>query len=414
MKKTIIAIVMGWLCVAGLTAEAALDWRIEWNDASSPQTARVYIFNPEATRQTFSLEAGDVAKITDDDQLSPQLIVGQNVALVLNPGERKIFDMLVYQDLDLSKTSSTAGGATYQLSAESYHQLNQYNDPSSRQYPVSIQAITPIERADAQETRHVYRSGRGYWMISLSDHNHVAEQLIRTGNRIGALHASIQQAILFYTQGSVQLTGEALKVWQSAFPELKVGQVQPNPGTGTGTGNCLTFVTYAATNATQHASTRKVTVGDVVAAKDQMSSQVVAAEDLTYTVPANAQEAKYLLKVFMMAKTAQPTTQTQYVSITKHDTQIEQAIRIGMAENYQPCAIQDVVYYINRVVATPTTGRTLWERLQRGTTPTKPGRRTCFGGQATTLQQYSALTNLGLILGAVVPISLVIRRKGRK
>jgi len=404
MKKTIIAIVVGWcLFAATLAAEAALDWRIEWNDASSPQTARVYIFNPERTRQTFSLETGDVAKITDDDQLSPQLIVGQDISLVLNPGERKIFDMLVFQDIDPRQLSTQGGGQTYLLSQESYYVLNQYNDPSSRQYPVMIQAITPVEREGAQGNQYVYRSGRGYWMISLADHNHVAEQLIRTGNRMGALHASIQQTILFYTQGNVRLTAESLKVWQAAFPELTPQVVTP-PVTG-----CPAFITFVAWNNTQYSSSRKLAIGDVLTAKDRMSADVVVGEDLAYSVPANGQTTKSI-KAFLTSKTSVPTSQTQYESITKHDGQSERAIRIGFAENYQCAAIQDVIYYINRQVPTPTTGKQLWDRIKgdgsSGCTPT------CFKPCPRAQTQYSSsLINVGLIIGVVVPIGLIFRRK---
>lgn len=407
MKNTMIAIVVGWACLMGLTAEAALDWRIEWNETASPQTARVYIFNPERTRQSFSLETGDVAKITDEDDLSPQLIIGQDISLLLQPGERKIFDMLIYRDLDARQISTKGDVALYQLSVESYRTLNQYNDPSSRQYPVSLMAITPVEREGTADTRHIYRSGRGYWMISLSDHNHAAEQLIRTGNRLGALHASIQQAILFYTQGRIALTGEALKVWQTAFPELSVTPiVTPTPATG-----CSTFVTFVASNYTQYASTRKVTIGDVLSPRDRMTSAVVVAQDATYTVPANAQSSKFSVKAYLMSnKLTAPTTQTEYVSITKHDTDLEKAIRIGTAENYACVAIQDVVYYINHEVATPTTGKQLWDRLKNTTNTCK--RSTCFQPCKPT-SQYSGLMNLGLLIGTVVPIGMIFRRKGR-
>lgn len=406
MKNTIIAIVVGWACLAGLTAEAALDWRIEWNETASPQTARVYIFNPERTRQTFSLETGDVAKITDEDDLSPQLIVGQDVSLLLQPGERKIFDMLVYRDLDARQISTKGEAALYQLSAESYRALNQYNDPSSRQYPISLMAITPVEREGTAGTRHIYRSGRGYWMISLSDHNHAAEQLIRTGNRLGALHASIQQAILFYTQGRIALMGEPLKVWQTAFPELSVTVVTPTP-----IATCSTFVTFVASNNTQYASTRKLTIGDVLSPTNSATSAVVVAQDATYTVPANAQSSKFSVKVYLMSnKRTAPTSQTEYASITKHDTQLEQAIRIGTAENYACAAIQDVVYYINREVSAPTTGKQLWTRLNNTTNVCK--RSTCFQPCKPT-SQYSGLMNLGLLIGAVVPIGMIFRRKGR-
>ncbi|GAK51993.1 hypothetical protein U14_03239 [Candidatus Moduliflexus flocculans] len=406
MKKTIIAMIVGCCVLAvGPIADAALDWRIEWNNASSPQTARVYIFNPERTLQTFSLEAGDVAKITDDDQLSPQLIVGQDIHISLNPGERRIFDMLVYQDIDARQISTKGGGQTYLLSQESYHVLNQYNDPSSRQYPVTIRAITPVEREGAKGNQYVYRSGRGYWMISLADHNHVAEQLIRTGNRMGALHASIQQAILFYTQGNVQLTTEALKVWRAAFPELAPQAI------ATPTPSCPTFVTFVASNTTQYSSSRKLAIGDVLSPKDRTSATVVMAEDLAYSVPANGQATKSV-KTFLMSRTAVPTSQTQYDSITKHDGQSERAIRIGFAENYSCDAIQDVVYYINRQVSTPTTGRLLWERLNKGSN-SGCTRSTCFQPCVKSQTQYSALMNLGLVVGAVLPMGLIVRRKRR-
>jgi hypothetical protein len=134
-----------------------------------------------------------------------------------------------------------------------------------------------------------------------------------------------------------------------------------------------------------------------------------------------------MLRVFLMSQRGQPNSQSEYVSIIGHDAQIEQAIRIGFAENYHPCAIQDVIFYINHEVAAPTTGRGLWERIG-GTRPPvppvqpTPGGRTslCLGNPFTSSggqQQVSAnmtFKNLIVLIGAVVPFSLAFRRKGRK
>lgn len=414
MKTTIISLLIGCCVLIGAAPlHAALDWRIEWSDASSPQTARVYIFNPEATTQTFSLEIGDMAKIADGED-APLLIVGQDVSLALSPSERKIFDIIVYQDIDPAHLYAIAGGTTYHLSKASYQALSQRYDlgGAGRQYPVSIMKIEPTERAGAtQNARYIYRSGRGYWTIALTDHNQVAEHIIRTGNNLNAQHVNIQQAILYYTHGNTQLSTEAVKIWQTAFPELISAVATP-----TSLPDCLSFITYSASNPSQYASQRKISIGDVLGSSDASLSRVVAAEEVTYTVPANAQASKYTVKVFQMSLRGQSSAQSEYVSIIKHDAKIENAIRIGTAENYRPCAIQDVIYYLNREVSSLTTGATLWQRLNGKTGQTNTGQRTCFGGRVNTnaSARYSSFGQLFLVLAVVVPVSVFFRRKDGK
>ena len=116
---------------------------------------------------------------------------------------------------------------------------------------------------------------------------------------------------------------------------------------------------------------------------------------------------------------------TSKEKIIGHNAQIEQAIRLGFAENYHSCAIQDVIFYINHEVAAPTTGSGLWQRIGGVLTPVPvqptPGARTtlCLGNPFTRTagQQVSSTTtfkNLVVLLGAVVPFGLIFRRKGRK
>ncbi len=417
--KTYIQVFLVGICLSGIPviSDAALDWQIRWDEMNSPQIAKVYIFNPESTNQTFMLEIGDVAKTTDADPNAPHLIVGQDVSLRLGPGDRKIFDIIVYQDIDPNRTYAAPNEQTYQLSTESYRILNQnYNSSSSeRQYPVSIRAINPIPRTDVEEKQYTYRSGRGYWKITLMDHDHVAEHVIRTGSRMGALHASIQQAILFYTLGDMQLTSEALDVWETAFPELTQAAVTPTPAAG-----CTYFVTMLTSNLSHYSSSRSIMIGDVLGPKDNMLSSVVAAEDLTYNIPANTKDSPRLIKVFLMSKRGQPSSESPYVSIINHHAQIERVIRIGVAENHHACAIQDVIWYINNEVSSLSQGKALWERLEGVATPTpSPGNTACFGRsktQGTTTWHTNATTwkNLMVLVGAVIPFSLIFRRKRHK
>lgn len=434
--KTYCTILLIGLCLLGVPviSFAALDWHIRWDENYSPQTAKVYIFNPEYTNQGFSLEIGDVAKSIEADPKAPYLIVGQDVSLELHPSEREIFDIIVYQDIDPYQLyTSGSKGKMYTLTSENYRALGQrYGAPSgsvttSRQYPYSAEAqkITPIGKDDEQQSgdHYTYQSGRGYWKIALTDHDHIIEQLIRTGDRLGASHRSIQEAILFYTQGNMYLSDEALQVWETAFPELSAVDVSPTPPAG----DCTRFVTVVTSNLSYYSSGRAITIGDILASNDKTLSPVVAAQDLNYSVSPNTSSSKRMLRVFLMSQRGQPTSQSEYVSIIGHDAQIEQAIRIGFAENYHPCAIQDVIFYINHEVAAPTTGRGLWERIG-GTRPPvppvqpTPGGRTslCLGNPFTRSggqQQVSAnmtFKNLLALVGAVVPFSLIFRRKGRK
>ena len=64
--KIYVTVVILVICIFSvpLTSSAALDWQIQWNEAS-PHTAEVRIFNPEDTYQSFTLEVGDVAKTSD-------------------------------------------------------------------------------------------------------------------------------------------------------------------------------------------------------------------------------------------------------------------------------------------------------------------------------------------------------------
>ncbi len=416
-------IVLIWLCLAGIPviSYGALDWQIRWNESESLQIARVFIFNPESTNQPFSLEIGDIAEIADADPTAPQLIIGQDRSLRLAPGERKIFDILVYQDIDPRHVyAPSQGGKTYQLSSDSYQVLQQYYDSpsSSRDYPVSIRAISPVPKPGAEPNRYTYRSGRGYWTSALVDHDHVIEQLIRTGDRIGALHNSIQQAVLFYTQGDMVLTDEALKVWQTAFPEL---QATPSATPVPNNGSCGLFVMAVSSNRTQYPVTRTIMIGDVLGASTKTLSTVVAAEDLRYSIPANTKNSKRLLRVFVMKKQGRPASESEYVNVINHHKELEQVIRIGQAGNDHPCAIQDVIWYVNKEVPSLTLGKALWNRLHGKATPTPPrrgGQPTCLGGpygRPLSLQgNATSWKNLIVLVGTVVPFSLVFRRKGRK
>ncbi|GAK56102.1 hypothetical protein U27_03064 [Candidatus Vecturithrix granuli] len=433
--KTYWRIVLIGLCLIGLpiTSFAALDWHIRWEETYSPQIAKVHIFNPEYTTQGFSLEIGDVAKSTEANPNAPYLIVGQDISLQLRPSERRIFDIIVYQDIDPYQLYTTGSkGKMYQLTSDNYRALGQrYGTPSStvessRQYPYTaqIQKIIPVGKEDDQYTGdyYNYQSGRGYWKIALTDHDYIIEQLIRTGDRLGASHRSIQEAILFYTQGNMYLSDEALEVWETAFPELRAIDVSPTPPAG----DCIRFVTVVTTNLSYYSSGRTITMGDILASNDKTLAPVVAAQDLTYSVSPNTPSSKRMLRVFLMSQRGQPTSQSEYVSIIGHNTQIEQAIRIGFAENYHSCAIQDVIFYINHEVAAPTTGSGLWQRIGGVRTPVPgqptPGGRTtlCLGNPFTSTagqQQVSSTTtfkNLIVLLGAVIPFGLIFRRNGRK
>lgn len=425
--KGYITLLLTGLCILGipLASYAALDWHIRWDEAESPGIAKVHIFNPENTRQTFSLEVGDVAKTSIPAPEAPYLIIGQDISLGLAPDERRIFDIVVYQDIDPNNIyAPTSSGKSYTLSTENYQILGQkYSKASSsRQYPYIVTKIVPVPRdGEAIENRYTYRSGRGYWTIALADHDHILEYLIRTGDRIGASHTSIQQVILFYTQGDMQLTDDALEIWQTAFPELKAEDVSPEPSD-----DCVLFVTFVSSNLSYYSSSRTITVGDVLASTDPSLTTVAAAQDLTYSVSPNTQSSKQLIRVFPMKNTGFPDAQSEYVSIIDHNSQIEQAIRIGYAEQYTSCEIRDVIFYINRQVAAPTIGKRLWERIGGGAqtpvppVPTPGSRSVCLGNPFTqpggTIRQASGTTlkNLIVLLGAVVPFCVIFRRGGRK
>ncbi len=428
--KAYITVVLIALCILGvpLASYAALDWHIRWDENESPQIAKVYIFNPENTDQTFSLEIGDVAKTSILDPNAPYLIIGQDLSLGLSPSERKIFEIIVYQDIDPSGIyTPTSQGKTYQLSPENYQRLGQkYNKPvSSRQYPYTATKIEPAPR-DGQsfENQYTYRSGRGYWTIALADHDHILEYLIRTGERIRASHTSIQQTILFYTQGNMQLTDDALAVWDTAFPELREAAATPTPS-----GDCVIFVSLVSSNQSHYSSSRTVSVGDILASNDPSLTTVVSSQDLSFSVPPNTQGSKQLFRVFPMKKRGRPNTQSEYVSVIDHNSQIERAIRIGYAEHFTSCEIQDVILYLNREVPSLTIGRRLGIRIGIGggggtqtpipNVPT-PGRRSvCLGNpfvRSGTNAQVSGMTfkNLIVLLGAVVPFCVLFRRGGRK
>ena len=423
MKKLVTLFVMG-LCLLGMpvASYATLDWQLRWDEANSPQVAKVYIFNPENSNQRFALEVGDVATTADPDPSAPHLIVGQDVTVHLAPGERKIFDLLVYLDIKTASSTQTLAtdeSTTYLLSDESYRVLqeNYQSSTGARQYPYTTM-VAPIVRPEEQTNtgqRYTYRSGRGYWTIALTDHDHIAEQLIRTGDRMGALHDSIQEAVWFYTLGNTQLSTEGKKVWQTAFPELAPETTSP-----TTPGNCVQFVTYVAGNQSSYSSKRNLTVGDILGASDASLGPVVAAEDLSTVVPANTSSSKQAVRVYLMRKSGQPGSQSEYVSVINHSSQIERAIRVGHAENYHPCAIQDVVFYVNRDVATLTLGQQLWTRLGNAAiTPTPSGVRptVCMSPATTQTRTYSAnmtFKNLAVLIGAVIPASLLFRRKNRR
>jgi hypothetical protein len=445
--KTFFTFIVGLaISLIPVVSFAALDWHIRWDEANSAQIARVYIFNPETTMQTFTLEIGDVAKTAEDDPYAPHLIIGQDVSLnAIAPSERKIFDIVVYRDIDTSDTLTTASDAhASQIFFEKHEEelkilRDRYGRSESRDYPVAL-GIQPVVREEPRENRAIYKSQRGYWIVTLVDHDHITEQLIRTGERMEASYASIQDAIFYYTQGR-QLTGDALDVWETAFPELKIVDTQPTPYPY---GDCMYFVTVLTNNLSYYSSSRALTIGDVLVSNDPMLSSVVVAEDVSFSVAPNTPNSKRLVRVYLMSQGGKPSEQSEYVSVITHHAQIEQAIRIGYAESYHPCAIQDVIFYINHEVPALTIGQGLWDRLggtQPAPVPTPGQRSTCLGDPTTqpdaagqpsqssgqtsycfTRQttpintQIEAMTfkNLVVLVGAVVPFSLLFRRNRRK
>ena len=416
MKTYGIAILLG-ICIIGfpLASFAALDWRIEWDEAYSPYTAKVYIFNPEDSFQTFSLEIGDVAKTDSTDQYAPYLFIGQDVSFAqIAPSERKIFEIIVYKDIDPEQTFSVATAAQYQQELRMLGE--KYGKSKSRQYPFTIMGIEPVDREESSQNRTIYRNKRGYWITTIIDHDHIAEQLIRAGEQWGAEFDSIQQAIFYYTQGNVELTGEALAVWNEAFPELNA-EVSP-----THTPNdCTYFVTVVTSNLTRYQAGQAITIGDILASSDSSLSPVVAAEDVNFNISPNTQTSKRLLRVYLMSKHGQPSEDSEYVRIITHSSQIEKVIRFGIARQYHACAIQDVIWYINHEVPSLTIGKGLWDEIGGYVTPTPiaDGRYSpCLGNPTTqpTRRQADGMTfkNLMVLVGAVVPFSLLFRRRGRK
>lgn len=425
MKTYVIIILLG-ICMFSvpLTGSAALEWHIRW-DVNSPHIAEVYIFNPEDTYQSFTLEIGDVAKTSASDPYAPYLIIGQDVSLLqIAPSERRIFKIVVYRDIDSEQTLTAADAQASTFSSEKHRQElrilgEKYGTSEAREYPFSTLGIIPVIREEPRENRVIYRNKRGYWITTLVDHDHIAEQLIRTGDRMDAQYTSIQQAIFYYTQGNVQLTGEAAEVWATAFPELKT-ELSPTPYPY---GDCIRFVTVVTTNLSYYASSRTITIGDILASNSPSLSPVVAAEDLYFSVSANTQSSKRLLRIYLMSQRGQPSEQSEYVRVIQHDSRIEQAIRIGNAEQYHACAIQDVIFYINGEVPSLTIGKGLWDRLG-GTVPTPTptptsGRRSLCLGDPTTQpligQSTGGMTfkNLVVLLGVIVPFSVLFRRKGK-
>lgn len=145
---------------------------------------------------------------------------------------------------------------------------------------------------------------------------------------------------------------------------------------------------------------------------------MVAAEDLSYTVSPETAGSKRLLKTLSMKRQGVPYEQSEYVSILSHDSQIERVIRIGIAENYDNCAIQDVVWYLNKEVTSLTpAGKALWDRVG-GEVSKQEGGRSCFGAQPATVAELESAPenwkNLAVLFGAVVPFGVIFKRKGRK
>ena len=119
------------------------------------------------------------------------------------------------------------------------------------------------------------------------------------------------------------LSDEALRVWENAFPELNPVDVSPTPIDG----DCVRFVTVVTSNLSYYSSGKTITIGDILASNDKTLSPVVAAQDLNYSVSPNTSISKRMLRVFLMSQRGQPTSQSEYVSIIGHNSQIEQAIR---------------------------------------------------------------------------------------
>lgn len=431
ISRSIILLIGACLLWMPLTSFAALEWRIEWDETQSPHTAQVFIFNPDERLQSFTLEVGDIAKTADDDPAAPYLIVGQDVTLLnIPPSKREIFQIVVYQDIDTQgiyavQSDAMASQAAYEQHRQQVRILTErYGTPESREYPM-VQGIEPVPRPGSEQNRVIYKSNRGYWITALIDHDYIAEQLIRTGDRLDADYESIQQALLYYTQASAQLSGEAAKIWREAFPELNAqatpGGDQINPQ------QCVSFVTVVSTNMSYAAAPRTTTIGDILAPAETGLAPVIAAEDMDFSVSAGTQTSRRTLRVYLLSKRGQPSPQSEYVSVIDHDSQLERAIRIGRAENYHACAIQDVIWYARSEVPNLTTGQGLWDRLG-GTSPTPaptpgyPGgaqQSPCLGNPVVypgNQQQASSMTlkNLALLLGTVVPFGLILRGGNRR
>jgi len=389
-------------------AQAVIDWHLEWHKGDDH--AQLFVFNPESQEQSFVLETGDRVRLDnvevldlaldtillDDIVKSFDLLIGEDVRFKLSPRGRKTrLEVTVYL-LD----ESILGGSTFQSQPQIQGQPQ--GQPSTR-------AIVPTPRVPTAPTvpALIYRK--------VIDHEYDAEQLIRTGQKLGSLYLDVQEVLLFLFQRITTLSPGAQAIWEAAFPELSTAAQPITPPTTTE----ALLVTFLASN--QTFVTREVALnpGDILEPQDPQFPRVVVGEAISFLVPANTPSYTQLVRAYRLTSAGPvPTQNTLYLNVISHDTRLEHAIQIGNEEGFSSSAIQNVVLYITEGAPLAGEGAALWQRIASGQPfPPPSGSRgisACFGPFLSSTTAYSTGANLIFLAGVMVPLRTLVKRRIRK
>jgi hypothetical protein len=378
-------------------AQAVIDWHLEWHKGDD--YAELFVFNPESQEQSLVLETGDRVRLDN--------ITALNIALegVILDDFIKTFDLLIGEDVRFKlpphARRSKMQVTVYLVDNAALGNTGLQSSQTQIQNGTSSRALVPTPR-DSTMPLLIYRK--------VIDHEYDAEQLIRTGQKLGSGYFDVQDVLLYLFQRTQTLTVGAQPIWDASFPELRAPEPTPLPSANL-------VVTYVASNRTASPRDVSIKIGDILEPADNQYGRVIAGEDINFIVNPYTESYTQLIAVYELRNIGvTPTQNTVYTAIVGHDDQLARIIQIGTNEGFSSAAIQNVIF--NRTMGLPldSEGQALAQRLGTGGGGGgggQPGPSSgCFSPFLShTTYSYSTGANLIMLAGILIPLQFIAKRR---
>lgn len=397
-------------------AHAVIDWHLEWVRGSDH--AQLFVFNPEPREQSFVLETGDRVRldninalnlaiegvILDDVVKTFDLLIGEDVRFKLPPHNRRSKVEVTVYVIDTAALGSTSPLSPGSYPGGTYQSYPSGTYSSSPQIPGGVTTrdlvVTP---RDTRVPSLIYRK--------VIDHEYDAEQLIRTGQKLNALYADVQDALFYLFQKVSTLSTGAQPIWEASFPELVPSTTTtPLPGGGEG----ALIVTFSTSNPTVVPREVTLSAGDILESPDRQAPQVVMGEDISFYVDPNTTNFTQFIRVYRTRSTGpSPTQNTIYTNVVNHDRRLERVIRVGNEKGFSEFAIQSYIFHITEGAPLIGEANALAQELERPEVRPYQG-STCFGPFLSSNTTYSTGANLVVLAGVLVPFRRLMQRRIKK